>query len=584
MPGIRDNFKSWWNKQKEEFNLQRALASRDSAAKKHNALYKAELDKAQRQAKAKGECDPYDLLMERYNQRLNIRDNPEKFRTLDKLNAQAGKQHGNATGCSMALDGLYGEGNMNNINKDNMKGRGWGAWLGRLVTGRRDSGVRATGVAAFNTHLKETGFNSGEMQEVWKLQQCEAEIRSGALTAEEVLARGLDDFEKKYDPDQTVAKLKSQNMEGRKQTAGPESTDTIEQFRVLAQDKAAELDRKLLDHDADFFPDLYEKGVLDAQKTNKIMHPDKTNRSQTLDRINSRMTLARAYMYAQGDTMDQIYGDSKESKDLRARRGRELMGKLTGSVEETGKMYAQIAKKIIDFPTPDMSSDAMLYNNMREINFIKDASINMTQIINLRREDREDVRPRHALENAFHDNLSKLENEKFNNMTQNGQALNFNGIEARIKFLASGDYSLTPVIHEGKKIKRSANEQIMTVFNPERQDFIKENYVPGKKIGDIKINLKETAIVSGKKQTECLSGYNSDVMEKNITKTITNGQVREIQKQVFNPKPKVKVNEQAKQDFSKELLGEKRKSIATVSNHDRKGFSPPSPKKRETTI
>jgi len=583
--------RNWWEKQKEEFKLQRALASRDSAAKKHRALYNAELAKTEKQAKAKGDCDPYDLLMERYNQRMNIRDNPEKFRAIEKANEKAGKQHGNATGCSMALDRLYGEKNMDNINKDNMKGRGLGAWLGRLVTGRRDSGVRATGVEAHKAHMTQTGFNHGEMQEVWKLQQCEAEIRSGALKPEEVLAREMDSFGKKYDAEKTIAKMKNQTMENRNKPAGPESTEFIEQFRWMSRERACMYERIHAEHGMDFFPQHYDNDELNTSKANAEMYPQNTNGSKTLDRLTTRVTLARAYMYSQGCTLEQIYGDTDADKALRTKYGKEMMQKLSGSMEDASKMYADIAKKLSDFPMPDMTSDAAIYENMRDIDFARNAGIDLSQIINLRDEDKENKRPYHALEQAFHDNLTDKEYERFNIMNQYSQGIVHNGIDDRITLMRTGDYSQKPVSYNkdmnGKdKAVRSPFQQMLMGLTTEKKDYIQENYVPGKKMGDGRPILHETMKYREKKEMEVARNYDYEETEKKVVGTITNDQVRQIQKQVFNPnpKPKVKVNEQAKQDFSKELLGDKKKNVATVNNHDRKGLSPPSPKKRETKI
>jgi hypothetical protein len=587
MPGMRDNIKSWWSKQKEEFNLQRVLASRDSAVRKHAKLYKAEMAKTERQVKAKGECDPYDLIMEKYARRMDISDNPEKYSAIDKQNAKAGKQHGNATGCSSILSDLYGEQNMNNIGKNDMKGRGLGAWLGRLVTGRRDSGVRATGMAAFDTHTKETGFNDGERRAVWKLQQKENEIRSGTMTVEEVLKLDAEDFDKKYDALETITKLKNQSLESRNQPATMESAETVEKFRVLARDRARELDEIHERHCMDFFPQHYVNGVLDTQKVNAQMYPQHTNNAKNLDRINTRATLAQAYMYSQGDTLEQIYGDTKECKDLRTKRGKEMMEKLTGSKEEAGKFYADIAKKLADFPTPDMSSDAAIYNNMREIHFMSNTGINLTQIINLRDESRDVVRQQHDLEIAFHKNISPQECTRFNNMTQNSQSLMFNGIEARISRMTAGQYSLTPELHADKKYQQSSMKQILTVFGAERQGYITENLVPGKKSGDNKPILRESALANDKKLNE-LAGTKPEVIEKNITDTITNEQVRQIQKQVLSAKPKVKTDESSRKPYSKEELFEnkknnvkKRESVNENDKNIERKKSETSPKKRE---
>jgi hypothetical protein len=582
MPGIRDNIKNWWGKQKEEFNLQRVLASRDNAAKKHGVLYKTEMAKAEQRAKSKGDCDPYDLIMEKYAQRMEIRDNPKKYAAIEKLNAKTGKQQSKATGCSTVLTGLYGEGNMNKINENNMKGRGLGAWLGRLITGRRDSGVRATGKTAFDAQVKETGFNDGELKAVWKLQQCEAEIRNGTMTTEEVLSRETDSFGKKFNAEETIAKLKSQSTESRKQPAGMESAETIEKFRVMARDRAREIEEIYDKHCKDFFPQHYDNGVLDNAKANEEMSPKNTNNSKTLDRINTRASLAHAYMYSQGDTLEQIYGDSQECKDLRTKRGKEMMDKLSGSKEEAGKMYADIAKKLSDFPTPDMSSDAAIYNNMREIHFLRNASINLSQVINLRNENRDSIREYHDLEIALYKNMSETEKQRFTTMGQIGQSINYNGIEARINFMASGEYSPTPELFADKKYKRTPIQQMLTVFSAERQDYIKENFIPGKKMGDNKIVFKDNVTAHDKKMLEVVNGYNSDTMEKNITNTITNEQVRQIQKQVLNPKTKNKDSGHTRESY-KELLNENRKSISTANNNERKSITPPK-KNRETKI
>jgi hypothetical protein len=252
-------------------------------------------------------------------------------------------------------------------------------------------------------------------------------------------------------------------------------------------------------------------------------------------------------------------------------------------------MYADIAKKLSDFPMPDMTSDAAIYENMRDIDFVRNAGIDLSQIINLRDEDKEKKRPYHALEQAFHDNLTDKEYERFNIMNQYSQGIVHNGIDDRITLMRTGDYSQKPVSYNkdmnGKdKAVRSPFQQMLMGLTTEKKDYIQENYVPGKKMGDGRPILHETMKYREKKEMEVARNYDYEKTEKKVVETITNDQLRQLQKQVFNPKPKVKVNEQVKQDYSKELLGDKRKSIATASNHDRKGFSPPSPKKRETTI
>jgi hypothetical protein len=226
-------------------------------------------------------------------------------------------------------------------------------------------------------------------------------------------------------------------------------------------------------------------------------------------------------------------------------------------------MFAGILKKLSDFPNPDMTSDAMLYKNMRDFSFIRDASIDVSQIINLRDENRDEVRERHPFENAVHKHITPKEYDKFSNMLDSSQATYYNGIVARMNYITSGDYSLTPELPTDKSLQRSPAQQIFVLFNAERQDYIKENYKPGSKMGDNKRTYKDTVNVHSQRQMELYGKY--EEMEQYITKTITNAQVRDIKKEVLKPEPKVKDNENSRENFSKQLLNANKKVVINQS-------------------
>ncbi|MCL2603796.1 MAG: hypothetical protein FWD90_04895 [Defluviitaleaceae bacterium] len=459
--GIR----KWWETFKAEYRFQRDTAARDNAARQFDTL-----------DRARGKT-------------------PKDKADLGKLAEKVHRLNGEVENTSKNIQDLYGEKNADNVAKNNGKGRGLGALLGRIASWRSLSSARASGQKAF------TGFQ-------------EESIRDNP--------------------------------------APIEAQDTVSQFNKMAKERYNnEIIFAKEQHDKEFFPQFYTDGKYNQNKAVNDMQETNTNGSKTLGRVSSRVSLAQMYMYSQGCTIDQIYGNTQESKDLRARYGREMMDKLTGPLDETGKMYADIAKKLSDFPIPDMSSDAALYNNMREIDFINNSSINFTQDLDLRNEAAQDKAPYSPLEQAFHNHLSEEDFKKLDKATQCGQSLHWNGISDRIAYMVSDEYSLSPdkVIDHGTDLSKRTG----VIHYTGRVDAIREQFKPGDKLCDGKATLPGSIEAMVTKSGELSSKANNVIINMQ-TETITNGQVKQIKQQVLNAKPKIKTDDSARKPYPKEEL------------------------------
>ncbi|MCL2501374.1 MAG: hypothetical protein FWE90_13715 [Defluviitaleaceae bacterium] len=471
--GIR----KWWETFKAEYRFQRDTAARNNAARQFDVL-----DKAKEKT-------------------------PEDKAKLNQLVGKVNRLNGEMENTSKSIQDLYGEKNADNVAKNNGKGRGLGALLGRIVSLRSLSSARASGSQAFGSFQEES-------------------IRD--------------------------------------KPAPLESENTLRQFSNMAKERYTnDILFSKENHDKDFFPQFYTGGKYDKDKAVKDMHDEKTNGSKTLGRVNSRVSLAQMYMYSQGCTIDQIYGNTQDCQELRAKYGKELMEKLTGPIDETGKMYAVIAKKLNDFPIPEMDSDAALYNNMREIDFIKNSSINFTQDMGLRDENAVEKAPYSPLEQAFHKHISDKDFQKFEKMVQSGQSLHWNGLSDRLAYMISDEYSVSPDKKFDPDTELSKRTGVIHYAN--RVDTIKEQYKPGAKLSESKATLNESMEAMVTKSGE-LSSKSLENVVKMQTETITNGQVKQIKQQVLNAKPKIKTDDSSRKPYPKENLFEDNKNRNSVNN------------------
>jgi hypothetical protein len=258
-----------------------------------------------------------------------------------------------------------------------------------------------------------------------------------------------------------------------------------------------------------------------------------------------------------------------------------MMEKLTGPMEGAGKMYADIAKKLNDFPVPDMSSDAALYNNMREINFINKSSINFTQNMGMRDENAVEKEPHSPLEQAFHRHISESDFKKLDKTIQSGQSIHWYGIPDRFEYMVSNEYSVNPnkaIVPDLDLSKRTG-----VVHYADSIETIKQRYKPGTKISDSNAILQESMEAMVIKSGE-LSAKGEQKVIQMQNESITNGQVKQIKQQVLNAKPKVKTDDTSRRPYPKEKLFESnnnnvknRESINqnTKTNEQRKGITPP---------
>jgi len=148
------------------------------------------------------------------------------------------------------------------------------------------------------------------------------------------------------------------------------------------------------------------------------------------------------------------------------------------------------------------------------------------------------------------------------NMMECGQALHCTGVLARIKFMGSGDYSLKRTDYTPPKKEKDVMDQALTVHGSENRDYVKNTYIPGKKLGDYNPILAE-ATAAGLEKSLALYNKNYSTLEKMATNTITKEQVDQIKKQV--PAPKNNSREYYSKDnlFNKEV--KKTNSIKEVN-------------------
>ncbi|MCL2216005.1 MAG: hypothetical protein FWB91_03175 [Defluviitaleaceae bacterium] len=314
-----------------------------------------------------------------------------------------------------------------------------------------------------------------------------------------------------------------------------EAAKIVESFQGMAKERADWLDNMPSTLDKDFFPHLYENGKLDSKRESS-MKADNMGGLGTLDRNGSRISLAQMYMLSKGDSLDDMYENTQTARDLRQQRGKELMGILKSQdPEKMGEMFADIGKSLADFPVPDVTSDAAIYKNMRQVNFITNAGINFNQIMNARPDGNTDYTP---VEQAYRNNMTQKDWLRADTAVMAAQALKANGVTARIDVMGKGEYTLSPK-EDGNASDSSYSfnrQRVEAIEYSNRKDFIKANYKPGTKLGDCGQLLEK----SNKVMTPMIQKRGMEdpgILQKELSGTITNDEIRQIQKQVPGLQP-----------------------------------------------
>jgi hypothetical protein len=246
----------------------------------------------------------------------------------------------------------------------------------------------------------------------------------------------------------------AQNEALTKQTLDNKPEKNLKEFQEAAKEKRS----KLKDNE-----DIYIKQFFGDLPDNAF-RKENIGGLQTLNRRASRLSMARLYMYSKNCSLDQIYGDSPANEALRKQHGKELTEiLLSGDADKIGKLYADIGKSVMNFPMPDISSDAALFKNMREINFLY-SIVDYQQSMDFRAEtglkrDTVTFRPlthengkvlRPPLENmhelnpvekAFREHTTEEEQSRISAMMQNNSGMKEYGVYDRLLFITEEFYS-----------------------------------------------------------------------------------------------------------------------------------------------
>jgi hypothetical protein len=321
------------------------------------------------------------------------------------------------------------------INAGSKRGSGFGSFLGRLVTGRlRESSRREDSVVQekFDKEVVDS-FPEAKSHNEWIVENNEA-IVNGDLQKQV-----MRDFS-----DAGVARMK-------------------------------ELEDSVPAHDKDFFPYLYEKNENgEMVKVSDIAERDTMSEKNmsgllTLGRQESRMSTARMYMLSKGYTVDEIFENSPEGIDRRVKCGKEMLEDIKKGPDSCGKMFAGMIKAYAELPVPDVSSDAAILKNMREIRLIRTAGKDMYQTMG----------ERSSVEAAYEKYTTPEERARDNAAMSMGSGVAYLGCE-RADLIKSG------VLHPEYKMPEISefSQYAYGTFNQEQRGFIKENIKPGMKLGD----------------------------------------------------------------------------------------------------
>ncbi|MCL2699406.1 MAG: hypothetical protein FWE68_03755 [Defluviitaleaceae bacterium] len=352
-PGLFQRIGSWLTKQREGYNHQKTIAERDKLSEQYMAAHDAEFQKID----GKG-LDAYDNIMEKYAHRVREQaaDDPTKEGIGEKM--------GDITYFAMSTDdgSLTKQEHAETIEK----GKGIGAFFGRLFNGRLFKSDRDKGQAQFNRFVSETGFAGTEREQVAKLAARETELRKGTLTAETVVSK-----EHKV-PGMNPAQIDAAN-ERFDRVYGEKKDETLQSFQAAVAERRQGLKDSMERQESEFFSHMGpDANTRDAGLTQAHCH-----NIPCMDTGMRRTPLARLYMHSMGDSLDQIYADTPESQALRAQRGKEFTDLMTAqgpdAQQKLGDAFARMGGAIAEFPSPDIASDAAIYTNMRDFTFIQES-------------------------------------------------------------------------------------------------------------------------------------------------------------------------------------------------------------------
>jgi hypothetical protein len=337
------------------------------------------------------------------------------------------------------------------IKARNGRGRGIGGFLGRLATGRLTSSSRRK-----DSVVQERFDNE--------------------------VADGFEETRKNYEwVEKNYSALEKHDMsvaEGREH-----QKQYMREFSEAGVERGKQLKDAAEAHDRDFYPDLFDKNEIGemipkAMPTIRdIMANENMSGLNTLGRQDSRISLARLYMISKGCTIDQIFENTPEGSARRSQYGKEMMEEIKKGPENCGKMFADMGKAYADLPVPDISSDAAILKNMRDIETIRTMGIDFNQIMVMRKEG--STRELNPVEAAYEKNTTKEERDKTKAALDMNTALHYLG---HLRATVIKDGTLDP---DYKMPKPSPYHNLMYAgFSQKHRAFIENNIRPGMKMSE----------------------------------------------------------------------------------------------------
>ncbi|MCL2216006.1 MAG: hypothetical protein FWB91_03180 [Defluviitaleaceae bacterium] len=491
-------------KEIDEFNLQRALGARNKAAKDMLGLYDTHMQKADEAVKKREISDERELAYETKMTKLAFtHDLHEDQRNYSRLHVKF-RNHFSAMDANdktvkeimerqEEYIGLNARGSQfsslssEGLKKVIMKGsQGFGARLGRWLSGRNDERVQEEGQKDYERGLNAY-FTDADKENVLKLQQDKEQILTGKLSINDSLEKNAnkDNYLLPFDKEHLDLAVKQMSMDHGPRGQGNlryaseidvameaarnvqkqaelEIQEKARQAELEAQEKVrqAELEAKERarlkeaveippantmreKHDREFFPQYYnEDGKFYANQLEKdISKADKLG-VKGLENRETRASLAQMYMFSQGDSIEQIYGDSKESQDMRAKRGAEISDMIINEPGQLSGIFYKFSSKLADAKIPDMTTDAALCKNIQQIDFYHSSASNFEKMLNTS-EYTPDNQDKQFSTYAFYSLFQDGDSQKISNALDACQALSGIGYESRMEMWQSGGYSPT---------------------------------------------------------------------------------------------------------------------------------------------